>query len=96
MDFEWSEEKAHANFKKHGIFFARAETVWFDPKALEIPDVVHSVGEERWIRIGMSSVGIVLVVVYKEINEGSLCRIISARTATKNESQHYLRGYHER
>lgn len=92
MDFEWDDNKANSNLKKHGIRFAEAATVWLDPSALEIPDPEHSQSEERWIRLGYSTQAKILVVVYVEKIEGEKIRIISARKATKTEENQYNLG----
>ncbi len=89
MDFEWDDAKAESNFKKHGVRFSDAVTIWQDESALEIPDPDHSEDEERWIRLGISRKANVLVVVYCERVEGELVRIISARSANKEESKLY-------
>ena len=89
MDFEWDETKAESNFKKHEIRFSEAVTVWEDESALEMLDPDHSKSEERWIRLGHSNKGRVLVIVYCERLEGDRVRIISARKATKTEENQY-------
>lgn len=89
MEFEWDDQKAAANFKKHGVRFAEAVTVWQDQNSIEIPDSLHSESEERWIRLGLSRKANLLVVVYCERIEGERIRIISARAATKIESNQY-------
>jgi uncharacterized DUF497 family protein len=87
LTFEWNEEKARANLKKHQVSFEEAKTVFNDPLAITIPDPQHSVDESRYIDIGRSSRGRTLVVVYAE-RKGSI-RIISSREATRLERQRY-------
>ena len=89
MDFEWDDDKADSNYKKHGVRFSEAATVWLDASAIEVPDPEHSQNEERWIRLGMSRKANLLVVVYCEKIEGERVRIISARTASPFESKQY-------
>ena len=89
MDFEWDDTKADSNYKKHGIRFSEAVTIWLDESALETTDPEHSQNEERWIRLGVSRKANLLVVVYCEKIEGERIRIISARPATKAESNQY-------
>lgn len=89
MDFEWDEEKATTNFKKHGVRFAEAASVFLDINALEIFDAESSVNEDRWVRIGRSERLKTLVVVYCEKFSPERIRIISARPATKNEEKQY-------
>jgi uncharacterized DUF497 family protein len=54
MDFEWDEQKAAQNRKKHGVGFHEAATVFGDPMAISFPDPDHSTDEERYITIGTS------------------------------------------
>jgi hypothetical protein len=87
LRFEWDEEKAKANLKKHGVDFDEATTVFTDPFSITIHDPDHSVNEQRYIDIGSSATGRVLVVVYAEL--GSNIRIISCRKATRLERKLY-------
>ncbi|MBU0700413.1 BrnT family toxin [bacterium] len=87
LNFEWNEEKAKANLKKHKVSFDEATTIFIDPFSITILDVDHSVDEQRYIDIGSSDNGRVLVVVYAE--SGSNIRIISCRKATLSERKHY-------
>jgi hypothetical protein len=90
--FEWDPQKATININKHKISFELALTIFHDAKALSIYDEDHSKHEERWISMGISANGNILVVVhtYKQIdNENASIRIISARKATKNENKQY-------
>jgi uncharacterized DUF497 family protein len=52
LEFEWDEEKALSNFRKHGISFKEAKTIFNDPYALTIPDPRHFILEERWVDVG--------------------------------------------
>ena len=88
--FEWDEEKAKTNFKKHRVSFDEAITVFLDPFSITIPDPDHSVDEQRYIDIGSSDKGRVLVVVYTE--RRSNIRIISCRKATPTERKVYEEG----
>ena len=85
--FEWDEEKAKTNFKKHRVSFDEAMTVFLDPFSIMISDPDHSVDEQRYIDIGSSDKGRVLVVVYTE--RRSNIRIISCRKATPTERKLY-------
>ena len=87
LSFEWHEAKAAANLKKHGISFEEAQTVFHDPLALTIDDPKHSQDEQRFIDIGYSTQGRLLVVAYTE--RGETIRIISSRRATKSERSAY-------
>lgn len=85
MTFEWDEEKNRINKKKHGIDFETAMLVFNDLERIEIYDLEHSVGEDRYSTIGM--VKDVLFVVYTERKEN--IRLISARLATNKERSIY-------
>ena len=85
MSFEWDQNKAKANLKKHDIDFADAVTVFDDSKAITIDDPNH--GEEWFITIGMDAYGRIIVVIYTW--RGNVIRIISARKANKFERKQY-------
>lgn len=87
LGFEWHEEKAEKNLKKHGISFESAKTVFNDPLSITIADSQNSDNEKRYIDIGLSSQGQLLVVVYTE-RQGNI-RIISCRKATNTERKIY-------
>ena len=89
VEFEWDDLKAESNYKKHGVRFTEAATVWSDDSAVEMSDPDHSEKEERWVRLGQSQNIRVLVVVYVEKVEGERIRIISARKAKPREIEHY-------
>jgi uncharacterized DUF497 family protein len=90
LQFEWDESKALANERKHGVSFAEAITVFGDPGSLTIYDVEHSDAEDRFVDVGLSASGRILVVVYTE--RGLRIRIISSRVATRSERRQYERG----
>ncbi|MDH4327177.1 MAG: BrnT family toxin [Nitrospira sp.] len=90
LSFEWDDEKAKANFKKHGVGFDEAITVFTDPFSVTIPDPGHSADEQRYVDIGISDKGRVLVVVYTE--RSSNIRIISSRKAIPPERKMYEEG----
>jgi hypothetical protein len=87
VTFEWDRRKAARNRRKHGVSFQEAATVFADPLALTYDDPDHSALEERFITIGMSDVGRMLIVAHADRN-GSI-RIISARKSTARERRHY-------
>ena len=87
LTFEWDENKSLENYRKHGIDFEEAKTVFNDPFAITIYDPNHSISEDRFIDLGRSSRGRILVVVYTERNE--TIRLISSRIATKRECWNY-------
>jgi len=90
LGFEWDEEKATANYHKHGVSFEEGVAVFYDPISVSIEDQEHSTSEQRFIDIGTSENGRVLVVSYTE--RGSNIRIISCREATRRERRQYEAG----
>lgn len=89
IKFEWDENKNRTNQKKHGISFIEAKTVFYDDEALVIDDPEHSEEEERFIILGLSNKANLLVVCHCYRASETVIRIISARKATKAESQYY-------
>ena len=92
LRFEWDPGKATLNFKKHGVSFDEARTVFFDERARLIDDPDHSDGEDRFILLGLSSAMRVVLVCHCLRGEDQLIRIISARKATPRESKSYVGG----
>ncbi len=90
LEFEWDEDKAKTNRKKHGVSFEEASSAFGDPLALTIPDPLHSEEEDRFITLGESHRPRLLVVVSTE--RGDKIRIISARVATRRERTDYEEG----
>jgi uncharacterized DUF497 family protein len=91
---EWDDEKADSNAAKHGVTFELAATVFADRLAATIYDPDHSEAEARWITVGRSENGSLLLVVHSAVESGPNeieVRIISARKPTK----HVLRSYQE-
>jgi len=91
LSFEWDEEKANVNVARHGVTFEEAKTIFNDPFAMTVSDPDHSDEEERWLDVGLSAQGRLLVVWYTE--RGEKIRIIGCRRATKAEEREYA---HER
>ena len=87
VTFTWDARKALANLKKHGVDFKEAATVFYDPLSITFPDDGHSETEQRFLTVGRSVRGIVLVVAHTE--EDDTIRIISARPATRLELRFY-------
>ena len=88
MTYQWDNDKATANLRKHGIDFADAVSVFSDDLAITIPD--ERFDEERFITVGMDAFSRVLVVVYTW--RGNEIRLISARKATRPERKQYEEG----
>ena len=85
MDYQWDDNKAKANLKKHKVDFADAVTVFGDDLAITVED--DDPDEERFVTIGVDAQGRILVVVYTW--RGESIRLISARKATRGERQEY-------
>jgi len=86
VHFQFDPAKAASNLKKHGVSFADAEGVFYDPLAIHQLDP-DSDDEERFVAIGLGSAGTILVVIYTL--RGEEIRIISARHATRHEVKSY-------
>jgi uncharacterized protein len=89
--FEWDANKARSNLAKHKVGFKEAKTLFNDPFMITFPDEFHSDGEERFISIGCSNRGRILLVVHADREEdvGLTVRIISCRAATGSERRVY-------
>jgi len=92
VEFEWDEEKAASNKKKHQVAFEEAATVFADPLAAIFDDEVHSAEEQREIIVGHSEKNRLLLVSFTE--RAGAIRIISARHATKRERKDYEENPH--
>lgn len=93
--FEWDPQKASSNLAKHDVAFPHAASVFLDPLASTVPDDEHSEGERRWVTLGSSRTGQLLVVIhtFEEAEENfASVRIISARRATPAEMRDYEEG----
>ena len=88
--FEWDANKARANLRKHGISFEVAATVFGDPNAITVYDDSRSPEEDRYVTIGLSAAGPLVVVCHTDRN--NRIRIISARKATTKERRQYEEG----
>ena len=90
MDFEWDDTKAESNERKHGVSFIEAMAVFADPLSLTGYDPDHSEAEDRYITMGLSATGRLLLVSHTD--SGEKVRIISARKANQNERRDYEDG----
>ncbi|EGK90052.1 BrnT family toxin [Microcoleus vaginatus PCC 9802] len=90
MKFEWDENKAAVNLSKHGISFEEARTVFDDPLYVDFYDPDHSDEEDRYIIVGESQQGNLLIVSYTE--RADFIRLISARKVTRVEREVYEEG----
>ena len=91
MIFEWDEKKNRTNIRKHSVSFEQAQEVFHDPLHLSKLDKRFNLFEERWINIGSTSKGELVVVanLYFNIEGEEVIRIISARKATSGERKQY-------
>jgi uncharacterized protein len=89
--FEWDPRRAEANAAKHGVSFDEAVTVFLDRDALDGPDLQHSTAEERYLRLGRSADGRMLMVAYtlRRSGDAETIRLISARRASRRERAAY-------
>lgn len=87
LEFERDEKKAAVNSSKHRVSFGEAATVFGDPFSLTYDDPDHSLAEARFITIGLSDKGKVIMVSHTD--RGRKVRLISARKATKSERKYY-------
>ena len=87
LEFEWDPAKARVNLRKHAVSFEEAATVFGDPLSVTIGDPLHSTDEQRFIIVGRSRQGRIIVVVH--VDRGHRIRIISARLATRRERRKY-------
>jgi uncharacterized protein len=90
MEFEWDEGKAERNLIKHGVSFDEAKTVFDDLLYVDFYDPDHSENEDRYLIVGESVQGRLLIVSYTE--RGNKIRLISARETTKTERETYEEG----
>ena len=90
MEFVWDDAKAEANLRKHGVTFAEAATVFGDPLAVTFYDPAHSDDEDRFLTVGLSEDGRVVILSHTDRDER--VRIISAREATRGERKGYEDG----
>jgi hypothetical protein len=92
LSFAWDPAKAEANVRAHGIAFEEAATTWLDTSAIERFDEERSRGEGRWLRIGSSLRGALLVVWSTERKAGdhTVIRIIGARRTHRMERDLYV------
>ena len=90
MKFEWDEGKAATNLADHKVSFDEAKTVFDDPLYIDFYDPDHSYDEQRYLIVGESRQGRLLIVSYTE--RGDAVRLISAREVTSAERKAYEEG----
>jgi uncharacterized DUF497 family protein len=90
LRFEWDPGKGTGNLRRHGVSFEDAASVFADENAILIHDPDHSIGEDRFILMGLGSSLRVLIVCHCCRAEGKSIRIISARKADGQERKVYF------
>jgi hypothetical protein len=87
MAYQWDPEKAEINFRKHGVSFEEASTVFDDALAGSFHDLDHSDEEDRFLTVGRSASD--RIVIVSHTYRGDNVRIISARPAAPKEVRAY-------
>jgi uncharacterized DUF497 family protein len=90
LRFTWDPRKAITNRRKHGVSFPEATTAFADPLSITILDPDHSTAELRYLLVGVTAAGRLVVVAHSE--HGDEIRLISARLATRHEREAYEEG----
>jgi hypothetical protein len=88
--FSWDPRKAESSQRKHGVSFPEATTAFADPLSITIADPDHSLGEQRFLLVGVTAVGRLVVVAHS--GRGDEIRIITARPTTRHEREAYEEG----
>ena len=91
LRFEWDADKERGNWRKHGVSFEEARSVFYDENGLLIHDPDHSEEEDRYLLLGMSVKPRLLVVSHTYRSHDHVIRLISARAATPQERRRYGR-----
>ena len=92
--WEWDDEKAASNLEKHRVSFEEAATVFDDPLYVDFYDPDHSSEEHRFLIVGMSTKGRLLIVSYTERAKSG--RLISAREVTTAKEKYMKKDESER
>jgi uncharacterized DUF497 family protein len=87
IEFEWDPSKAKRNLRNHRVAFREASTVFRDPLSITVYDPDHSEQEDRFITIGWSAAGRLLMVAHTD--RGPRIRILSARELNRRERRAY-------
>ncbi len=93
MKFEWNEEKNKQNILKHGISFEEAQTVFYNDNSVVFDDLEHSDDEERFLIVGFSFKGNLLLVSFCERHSGNTIRIISSRGLSSKEVSKFTKRW---
>jgi uncharacterized protein len=93
LKIEWDSAKSRDNLRKHGISFEEAASVFYDDNALLLADPDHSLDEDRFVLLGLSTALRVLLVCHCYRTEDEIIRIVSARKASKAERLAYTQRW---
>ncbi len=86
-EFDWDEGNKSKNKLKHNVTIKEAEQVFFDKKAVQFEDYLHSQLEIRYKILGITRKKRKLHITFT-IRKGKV-RIISARDQSKKERKIY-------
>ena len=87
IEFEWDQYNINKSWGKHKVKFSEAEEVFLTPEFMVLPDPTHSISEKRYIALGKTRIGRLLLVVFTQRDKK--IRIISARDMNKKERRYY-------
>lgn len=90
IEFEWDEAKAQENLDKHGVSFAEAVSSFLDEDGFRLEDLSHSIYEQRYYWVGLSSNDRVLTTYHTE--RGDRVRIIGSAEWRKFRRMYYERA----
>jgi uncharacterized DUF497 family protein len=90
LRFEWDAAKNRANVRRHGVSFEEASSTFLDENGILIDDPGHSIGEERFVLLGLTSSLRLLVICHCYRQHPDVVRLISARKADKGERENYF------
>lgn len=87
--FDWDDGNARKSAAKHGVTQAEAEQMFLNEPLLIVEDTTHSAVEARYHALGRSDAGRLLHATFTLRGEGTLIRVISARSMSRKERVRY-------
>jgi uncharacterized DUF497 family protein len=90
LRFEWDPRKAAANLRRHRVSFEEASTAFYDETAMLIDDPDHSAIEERFVLLGLSASGRLLVIPHCYRAGSDAIRLISAWKGDRRDRAFYF------
>ncbi|MGB4344764.1 MAG: BrnT family toxin [Burkholderiaceae bacterium] len=91
--FDWDEGNARKSERKHAVMQGEAEEVFFNQPLLTVPDDLHSDVENRFHALGVTHAGRLLNITFTLRANGTLIRVISARSMSRKERQCYEQAF---